>query len=731
MPPASECIRELLGRHAVNIGFGLALAILTGIAAISYSSIKSFNERAQWVAHTQEVLRESEGVLSDLKDVETGLRGYIISGQDSFLDVYRDALGSIPARMTRLAQLTADNPQQQQRIAGVQTLVANRLDEAANLLRLSQRSRLIIPDDVRARIGVGKSVMDRIRELAGDLRNDEEALLRIRSAESQRSALGTIAVIVAGNAAGFSILVIAFVLLRREISQRTRAEQSAQRHGAEIEDLYNNAPCGYHSVNEGGVFVRINDTELTWLGYSRDEVVGKLRFADIVTPASRENLKETFSRFMVEGQLDNANFEFVRKNGTTFPVSLSATALRDRDGKYVMSRTTVFDMSKLKGAERALLEANTFLDTIVENIPSMVFVKEAGSLRFARINRAEERLLGIPRNALLGKSDHELFPAEQADFFTAKDREVLASHEIMDIAEERLTTAHGLRVLHTRKIALRDDQGQPRYLLGISDDITERKLAEERIQGLNRDLEMRANQLEAANKELESFSYSVSHDLRAPLRAIDGFARIFEEDYRDKLDGEGRRLLQVIRDNSGKMGQLIDDLLSFSRLGRKPIEAERIDMRNTVEQALAEVRADAGTMRTEIVIGNLRPAWGDGALLKQVWVNLLSNAVKYSGKKDDAKVEIGTVEAGAPERSGTTYFVRDNGVGFDMRYYDKLFGVFQRLHSATEFPGTGVGLAIVHRLVTRHGGRAWAEAAVNEGATFYFSLPGKDEDDRA
>jgi PAS domain S-box-containing protein len=622
MPPASERMGELPGWHAVNIGFGLALAILTGIAAISYSSIKSFNERAQWVAHTQEVLREPEGVLSDLKDVETGLRGYIISGQDSFLDVYRDALSSIPARMTRLAQLTADNPQQQ-RIAGVQTLFAKRLDEAAKLLRLSQRSRLIIPDDVRARIGVGKSVMDRLRELAGDMRSDEEALLRIRSAESQRSALGTIAVIVAGNAAGFSILIIAFVLLRREISQRARAEQSAQRHGAEIENLYNNAPCGYHSVNKGGVFVRINDTELTWLGYSRDEVVGKLRFADIVTPASREKPKETFPCFMVEGQLDNANFEFVRKNGTTFPVSLSAIALRDRDGKYVMSRTTVFDMSKLKGAERALLEANTFLDTIVENIPNMDFVKEAESLRFARINRAEETVLGILRNALLGKSDHELFPAEQADFLTAKDREVLASREIMDIAEERSTTAHGLRVLHTRKIALRDDRGQPRYLLGISDDITERKLAEERIQGLNR--------------ELESFSYSVSHDLRAPLRAIDGFARIFEEDYRDKLDDEGRRLLQVIRNNSGKMAQLIDDLLSFSRLGRKPIEAARIDMQNAVEQALAEVRADAGTMRTEIVIGNLRPAWGDGALLKQVLVNLLSNAVRYSGKQTAAK----------------------------------------------------------------------------------------------
>jgi PAS domain S-box-containing protein len=321
---------EVLGRHIVTVGFILALVILGAIAAISYSSIKGFNERAKWVEHTQEVLRETEGVLSDLKDVETGVRGYIISGQDSFLDVYRDAMSSIPDRMARLARLTDDNPRERQRIAAFRTLVDNRLSEAEKLLHLRQRSRLVISDDVRARIGVGKSVMGEIRVLAGETRNEEEALLRTRSQESQHSALQTIAVIVAGNAAGFSILIIAFVLLRREIAQRARAEQSAQKNAAEIEDLYNNAPCGYHSVNKDGVFVRINDTELSWLDYSRDEVIGKLRFSDITTPASQEKLKETFPRFKVEGQLDNADFEFVRKDGTTFPVSLSATALHGR-----------------------------------------------------------------------------------------------------------------------------------------------------------------------------------------------------------------------------------------------------------------------------------------------------------------------------------------------------------------------------------------------------------------
>ena len=265
-------VGELPGRHVINVGFALALVILAGIALFSYTTIKGYNERAQLVAHTREVLVEIDGVLSDLKDVETSLRGYVISRQESFLDLYRVALASIPGRMARLAQLTADDPGQQQRIAALRALVDKRTDEAVTLLRLRQRSRLIFPDEVRERIGAGKSVMDQIREAARDVRKQEEALLEIRSKKSQRSLRRTVAVIVAGNAAGFSILLIAFLLLRWEIAQRAQAQQSAQEHAAETEDLYNNAPCGYHSLDKDGNFVRINDTELSWLGYSRDEV---------------------------------------------------------------------------------------------------------------------------------------------------------------------------------------------------------------------------------------------------------------------------------------------------------------------------------------------------------------------------------------------------------------------------------------------------------------------------
>jgi two-component system sensor kinase len=226
-------------------------------------------------------------------------------------------------------------------------------------------------------------------------------------------------------------------------------------------------------------------------------------------------------------------------------------------------------------------------------------------------------------------------------------------------------------------------------------------------------------QLEAANKELEAFSYSVSHDLRAPLRAIDGFSRVILEDYTDKLDDEGKRYLNIIGSNTKKMGQLIDDLLVFSRLGRQEIRVSEMDMGELAKAVSDELKLIIPERKIHFTIKPLSPIHGDQAMIRQVFVNLLSNAVKFTRPKENATIEVG----GEREGNENIYYVKDNGVGFDMQYVNKLFGVFQRLHSSEEFEGTGVGLAIVQRIIHRHGGRVWAEGKVGEGATFYFTLP--------
>ena len=244
-------------------------------------------------------------------------------------------------------------------------------------------------------------------------------------------------------------------------------------------------------------------------------------------------------------------------------------------------------------------------------------------------------------------------------------------------------------------------------------DVTERKRLDQVLQETN-------VELESANKELEAFSYSVSHDLRAPVRAIDGFSRIVMDDYGDRLDDEGKRQLGVICANTKKMGQLIDDLLAFSRIGRAELRCARVAMGPLVHAVFLEVVPDpVERERIDLSVGDLPDAWADPALIRQVWVNLLSNAVKFSRPRPRGEIKV----SASRQDHRIVYHVEDNGVGFDMQYADKLFGVFQRLHSTREFEGTGVGLALVQRIVHRHGGEVWGEGTVDGGATFSFALP--------
>jgi PAS domain S-box-containing protein len=378
------------------------------------------------------------------------------------------------------------------------------------------------------------------------------------------------------------------------------------------------------------------------------------------------------------------------------------------------------DLLERQWFESQLQDANRLLESLFESMPAMVFAKDAKTLRFVRINRVAEKIIGYGREQLLGRNDYDFFPKDQADHFTAKDRETLAQGDIVEIQQEEIDTGdHGRRTLHTLKVPVRGKDGQPSLLLGISLDITQQKEAERRVVALNEELIRQAQLLQSSNEELESFCYSVSHDLRTPLRAINGYARLLEQEYSDRVDSQGVRYVQTICKACDRMAQLIDDLLEFSRIGRQSLSREVVDMTASARRSMT----DAVEGRTDLVplieITELPSIVGDRTLLQLVWLNLIDNAVKYTTGVNGARVRI------SAERTGgeIVYSVSDNGVGFDMRYADKLFGVFQRLHSSTDYPGNGVGLAIAHRIIARHGGRIWANSEPANGSTFCFAMP--------
>lgn len=418
----------------------------------------------------------------------------------------------------------------------------------------------------------------------------------------------------------------------------------------------------------------------------------------------------------------------IRRVGTDWRAIFSyGGATVTEPGGRQLAFVTITDITERSRAVQALRESEeklrserALLRGLIDSIPDLIFFKDTNSV-FLGCNKAFQTYFGVQERELVGKSDSVLVPQDVAEFYQKMDRQMLAAGESRHNEEWIPDCRQGGRFFDTLKTPYFGPSGKLLGLIGISRDISERRRVEEEVRRLNADLEQRVvertSQLEAANRELEAFSYSVSHDLRSPLRTLDGFSQAVLEDYGDALPEEGRRYLQTIREGAQRMGALIDDLLTFSRLSRAPLRTQVVRANELVRSVLEDLGAFTRP-NLEMVVQDLPPCTGDPALLRQVWVNLISNALKYSQRKVPARVEIGFQEK---EGKGA-YFVRDNGAGFDMRYAGKLFGVFQRLHRAEDYEGTGVGLAIVQRIVQRHDGKVWAEGAVDQGATFYFSL---------
>jgi PAS domain S-box-containing protein len=564
------------------------------------------------------------------------------------------------------------------------------------------------------------------------------------------------------------------------------SEQTPLKNGDLQNAIFNSVNFSSIATDARGVIQIFNVGAERMLGYAAAEVVDSLTPADISDPDEviaralalslelATPISPGFEALVFKasrGIEDIYQLTYVRKDGSRFPAVVSVTALRDDQGAiigYLLIGTDNTARKQLE-ASKALLDqrlsdrliaskrANEQADKIKGQLVALV-VSSADAIMSKNLdgivtswNPAAERLFGYSAEDMIGQAMAVLIPSdligEEADILAKiRDGQNVGHFETVrrrkngtllpvSVTISPIKDSAGL-IIGASKIArdITDQKAAEAELLQHRDhleglvfsaarDVTESKKIEIALLRVRADLEsqvhLRTAELESSNQELEAFAYSVSHDLRAPLRAIDGFSRKVVANFSDKLGAEGCRQLQVVRDNAQKMGALIDDLLAFSGIGRRDIAPQLLDMDNMVQGVVDELRALDPQRTIAFTIAPLPNIWGDAAMLRQVWVNLLTNAIKFTRLCPLAHVDIsGRIEGGE-----AVYAVKDNGAGFDMRYAEKLFGVFQRLHRQDEFEGTGVGLAIAQRILHRHDGRIWGEGKPDAGASFSFALP--------
>lgn len=532
--------------------------------------------------------------------------------------------------------------------------------------------------------------------------------------------------------------------LERRVRERTASLEEKSRqleetaaalraNEAQLDALIDNTPAIVFMKDLDGRYVLVNRHFARTFELRREELIGKTA-DDIFPPVIAAALREDDRRVLAAGAPQELE-EVLLQAGEPHTYFAIKFPVRDADGRIYALCGIATDITERKRTRHALEQALALQRAILDSASYAIIATDPQGT-ILTFNPAAERMLGYAAAELVGQATPQLFhdPAEMAQRAAALSRElgqpIGAGFEVFTVRPRRdqldedewtLVRKDGARVPVLLSITvLRDAQGEITGYLGIVSDITERKRAQAAIEQLNRALAQRAAELEGVNRELESFSYSVSHDLRAPLRSIDGFSQVLLEDYAERLDEEGRDSLRRVRAASQRMAQLIDDILKLSRLSRAEMRREPVDLSAIARSVADELRAAEPEREVEFVIADGVTAAADARLLRVVLENLLGNAWKYTARHPRARIEFGT-ERGT---DGTTvYFVRDDGAGFDMAYAGKLFGAFQRLHSAAEFPGTGVGLTSVQRIVHRHGGQVWAEGAVEGGATFRFTLP--------
>jgi PAS domain S-box-containing protein len=582
---AARRARRLAGRLAW-LGGAFALILIVGLGAAAWKSARTLLAEVRLVERGHEARALLGGVDTSLLAAESARRTLMLTGNESLRKSLEEEAAAALARLTRLEELLGEGEPSRAEVERLESLVRERIDLLKAPVPDAERVDTA-RSEIARQASAGQALSGPSRLAVRETADAVERRIVAARHEAERSGRRFLFLSGAtGSLALLLLLAVSSAALLRAAREKARAD-AERRQAEELSVLYHQAPCGYHSLGPDGTFLRINDTELGWLGYSREEVVGRLRFSDLLTPDSSERFRTTSLRLQLDGLVRELDLDLVRQDGSRLPVMASAVAEYDAAGRFVESRSTVVDA-------------------------------------------------------------------------------------------------------------------------------TERRRAEEELKQANR-------RLEGTVKELEAFAYTVSHDLRAPVRQAGAFAGLLRDRAGAVLDAQELHFLDAIELSTRKMEGLIEGLLAFARVGRTEIGKEPIALGPILADVVAEAMSAAGGRRIEWAIDPLPVVPGDPVLYRSVFQNLVGNAVKFTRGRDPAHI---AVQARRTSEGEVEIRVIDDGAGFDMAHAGKLFGVFQRLHSEKDFEGTGIGLATVRRIVTRLGGNIEAEGSPGRGAVFTITLPG-------
>ncbi|THI87067.1 MAG: MEKHLA domain-containing protein [Nitrospira sp. CG24A] len=510
--------------------------------------------------------------------------------------------------------------------------------------------------------------------------------------------------------------VIGASKIARNITEQKRIEAALRRSERDLSDFFDNASVGLHWVGPDGIITRVNQTELDLLGYSREEYVGR-HIGEF--HADQPVIQDILSRLAGGETLREYPARIRCKDGSILDGLINSNTLFE-EGKFIHTRCFTRDVTNRKRADEALRESEERFHTLADNMSQFAWTADPTGWVFW-YNQRWYAYTGTTFEEMQGWGWEKVHHPDHLNRVVTKWRHAHITGEPWEDTFPLRGLDGTYRWFLSRALPIRDAEGRIIRWFGTNTDITELREAQASLLISQERIKKQAAALAEANKELVSFSYSVSHDLRAPLRTIDAFSRIVEEDHGAHLNAEASRCLTIVRKAVGYAGELIDDLLEFSRLGRQDMTFSAVTMEQLARETADDLMTMQGDRQIHLTVGNLPPCQGDPRFLKLVWTNLLTNAFKYTKDRNECSIEVGWMPDDAIAEA-VTYYVKDDGVGFDMKYVHKLFNVFQRLHRKEDFEGTGVGLAIVHRIVSRHGGRVWAEGKVDGGATFFFSL---------